>query len=57
MMRTGVAALGALSLINLASAKPNGHHRKSIRPIRPNGIFILTITTVVTRSSTRSVRR
>jgi len=28
MMRTGVAALGALSLINLASAKPNGHHRR-----------------------------
>lgn len=30
MMRTGVAALGALSLINLASAKPSGHHRKLI---------------------------
>ncbi|KAI4717866.1 glycoside hydrolase [Aureobasidium sp. EXF-10727] len=28
MMRTGVAALGALSLINLASAKPSGHHRR-----------------------------
>ncbi|CAC9888922.1 unnamed protein product [Aureobasidium pullulans] len=28
MMRTGVAALGALSLINLAAAKPSGHHRR-----------------------------
>jgi exo-beta-1,3-glucanase (GH17 family) len=28
MMRTGLVALGALSLMNFAAAKPSGHHRK-----------------------------
>lgn len=31
MMRTGVAALGALSLMNLAAAKPSGHHRECLQ--------------------------
>ncbi|CAD0082752.1 unnamed protein product [Aureobasidium vineae] len=43
MMRTGVAALGALSLINLASAKPSGHHRKSTNGSRSIGTTILIV--------------